>query len=230
MSEQVDDFLFASDVQRLLSEGQLDEAVLLGQQGVEAHPHYATGHLILGIAYLEAGQYEEARIELEEARRLDGPGPALLDALTVCYDNLGLTDLAEECRFLGDGHGPEPAKDEYEGGPEMVDERDDSLDPGDGELEKDAGFGSSFEIGDDAGSPEDALKELEALLEGAGSSLEGETVEEELSAGDDLQMEEEPPAVDDASSAEESPGGEDKSDLWKQILEQADAVEQPDEP
>ncbi len=223
MNESGDDLLFASDAQALLREGRLEEAVQLGREGVEAHPQYATGHLILGIAHLDAGQYEEARLELEEARRLDGPGPALLNALTVCYDSMGLTDLAKECRILGEGHGLEPSKDEYEGGPEMVEERDDSLDPGDGENEQNEGFGSSFEIGDDAGSPEDALKELEALLEGAGSSLEGETIEEEAPVGDDLQMVEEPPAEDDASSEAEAPAGDDKSDLWKQILEQAEA-------
>ncbi|MFC1628578.1 tetratricopeptide repeat protein [Gemmatimonadota bacterium] len=228
MNGMGDDLLFASDTQALLREGRFEEAVQLGREGVEAHPHYATGHLILGIAHLDAGQYEEARLELEEARRLDGPGPALLDALTVCYDSLGLTDLAEECRILGEGHGLEPPRDEFEGGPEMAEERDDNLDPGNGELEQNVGFGSSFEIGDDAGSPEDALRELEALLEGAGSSLEGETIEEEPPVGDDLSIGEEPPSDASVSPDAEAPAGDDKSDLWKQILEQADADEQPD--
>ena len=237
-----DDLLFAPDAQKLLREGRVEEAITLGQTGVAAHPHYSTGHMILGIAYLSARQYEEARLELEKALNLDGPGPALLDSLAVCYDGLGLIDRAEECRVLGEVHDLEPLRDEYEGGPEMDEERDDSLDPGDGELEQNVEFGSSFGIGDDAGSPEDALRELEALLDGAGSSLEGETIEEETSAvdelqvdeespaGDELQMDEESPAVDDAPPDAESPAGDDKSDMWKQIMEQAEAAEQPDEP
>ena len=230
MNGHGDDLLFAPDAQKLLREGRVEEAITLGQTGVAAHPHYSTGHMVLGIAYLSARQYEEARLELEKALKLDGPGPALLDSLAVCYDGLGLIDRAEECRILGEGHDLEPLRDEYEGGPEMDEERDDSLDPGDGELEQNAEFGSSFDIGDDAGSPEDALKELEALLVGAGSSLEGETIEEETPAGDDLPVEEEPPVEDDAPQDAESPAEDDKSDMWKQIMEQAEAAEQSDEP
>ena len=102
MNGHGDDFLFAPDAQKLLREGRVEEAITLGQTGVAAHPHYSTGHMILGIAYLSARQYEEARLELEKALNLDGPGPALLDSLAVCYDGLGLIDRAEECRVLGE--------------------------------------------------------------------------------------------------------------------------------
>ncbi|MFC1529852.1 hypothetical protein ACFL6R_03940, partial [Gemmatimonadota bacterium] len=153
-----------------------------------------------------------------------GPAPALLQALTLCYDGLGQTDLAAECRMLGEGFGQNPLMDEHEGGPEMVEERDDSLDPGDEELESGEGPRAMFEIGDEAGSPEEALKELEALLSGAGSSLEGETIEAVVSEDDDPVTVEEPAAVDDVPDEVESGEG-DKSELWAQILEQADDVE-----
>ncbi len=249
MSGSAGESLFAVKAQRLLREGEVEGALRLGREGVAIHPDYATGRLILGLTCLAAGELEEARSELEAARELDGPAPALLQALTLCYDGLGQTDLATECRMLGEGFGQDPLIDEYEGGPEMVEERDDSLDPGDEEVETDEGPRAMFEIGDEAGSPEDALKELEALLSGAGSSLEGEAIGEEASDGDDLSTIEVPadiggaaldedelltvevPADAGGAAPDEAPSEEeDKSELWAQILEQADVVEEVDSP
>jgi len=230
MNGGVGDVRFAVEAQRLLGEGEVEGALRLGREGVAACPEYATGHLILGLTLLAAGDLDEARSELETTWDMDGPAPALLQALTVCYDGLGLTDLATECRKQGEGFGQDPLKDDHEGGPEMVEERDDSLDPGDGELDSDEGPGSTFEIGDEAGSPEEALKELEALLEGAGSSLEGETIGEEVSEGNDLPTVEESTDTDGSAPEEAAPEDEDKSDLWAQILKQAEGAEGSDSP
>lgn len=226
--ELLSDFSFAPVVDSLLKAGRIGEASRLCEAGVKTHPYYATGHLLLGQTYLAADRLEEARTELEKTLELEGPTPALLDSLVVCYDELGLDELARDCQALSKELDPRPlTEDESEGEPEMVDERDDSQEPGSMEEHEpeDVTIGGSMEI-DDVGSPEDALKELEALLEGAGPSLEGE---EESAPPEPPPVAEEPEPAgaggDDLSAAEPAvPAGDEKSEMWKKIMEQADTT------
>lgn len=69
-------------------------------------------------------------------------------------------------------------------------------------------------------TPEDALRELEALLEGAEVPVEGE---EDTSSGPESM-----PGEEQEQAQEEAAGGEggEKAELWKKILEQADQVDE----
>jgi hypothetical protein len=107
----------------------------------------------------------------------------------------------------------------------MVEERADDLGPEDEIVEKpeEPGLDSTPDL-DDLGSPEDALRELEALLNGAGSSIEGDL--------DDMEPDETPLEAEEMEIEAEQ-AGEDgveedasKDDIWKKIMEQADAVEE----
>jgi tetratricopeptide (TPR) repeat protein len=233
------DLAFARRAQQLIRSGQEQAARELLETGVKAHPWYATGHLLLGRHYLAEARWEEARLELERALQLDGIYPATLEALAECYQRLGLSDLARGCRALGRDLDPRPLMSAEEE-PRMTDEHERIPEPPSGRPE-----GPEDE---EAAGAEDALAELEALLDGASSGLEGEEAAEEMTAAIPLETfeaaeefpaeipletfegaKEEPaetltPAGRDTEGEEESSGGEDRSDLWRKILEQAEQV------
>jgi len=241
----VADMSFAPAAEVLLLNGRVEEARTLCEAGVVAHPFYATGHLLLGRAYLAESRWDDARLELERALQLDGSYPAILENLAACYEQLGLTDLAQGCHALGRDLDPRPlTRDEDEGGPEMVDDLDKRSEEG-GEPEEESLEEVPGAVNlDDIGSPEDALKELEALLEGTDSSSESEEakaepVPEPVTEEVDLPAEEpeiepapEPAgAIDLDASLEggEPPAGEEedaeKAELWKKIMDQAEQAE-----
>ncbi len=167
-----------------------------------------------GQRLLETARVDQAREVLEQILAAEGPSPVLLDALVACYDKLGESELAGEFRSLVTDLDPRPlTRDEHEGGPAMTDEMERNNEPEKGEGAEEAeefSLDSALEL-DDTGDPAEALRELEALLQGAGTSLEG-----------DVTGEEEPEAGEPAPVS----GGEgDRSDIWKKIMEQAEAVE-----
>jgi len=174
-------------------------------------------------------RWEDARLSLEQALQLDGASPALLETLATCYDRLGLADMAHDCCALSRDLDPRPLTDEEnKGGPEMVEERANDREPG-GEEEQgpEEPREDIFTEGGDLGSPEDALKELETLLEGTGPSLESaeeQALEQPLPVGEETEevAGEEEPAV--AAEADD----DSKEDMWKKIMEQADAVTETD--
>ncbi len=219
--EMISDFSFAVAADALLEEGRVDEALQLTRRGVAAHPLYAAGYIVLARVHIEQKSWEAACEPLERALQLDGPTPALLEMLAMCYDESGQIDLALECRSLGRDHDMRPlTEEEHEGGPEMVDERADDLEPEDEIVEQpDEPKAEIVQELDDLGSPEDALKELEALLDGAGSSIEGDQGEDDL---EESPLESEKLEVTDEGAREDSS----KDDIWKKILEQADTVEE----
>jgi len=236
------DLVFGQQAERLEQEGQGDEARHLLEAGVVTHPWYATGHYLLGRRYLAESRWPEARLELERALQLEGSYPASLEALAVCYERLGLGDLARGCRALGRDLDPRPLTSAEEA-LEMTDEP--TREPG--------GTPEPEEAGKTEQSPEDALAELEALLEGASGGLEGTAtaeepvepaveepgatepeipvepaVEEPEATEPEIPVEPEAQMVDEAleveSGAPDTSGmsEEEKAAIWKKILEQAD--------
>lgn len=219
--EMVANRAFAPAAHALLEERRVNEALRLCSAGVAAHPFYATGHLLLGSIHMAEERWEEARLSLERALQLDGTSPALLETLARCYDELELADIANDCRALGRDLDLRPLTDEEnKGGPEMVEERANDREPGGEEEQGPEEPREDFPTGGDLGSPEDALKELETLLEGAGPSLEGA---EEQALEQPLPVDEGTEEVAEPAVAAEA-DDESKEDMWKKIMEQADAV------
>ncbi len=69
---------FARLAEGLRTEGRLDEAIQVCQDGLKARPLQLSGYLILGKVYIDAGRLEEAREQFESALRLD---PRCLSAM-----------------------------------------------------------------------------------------------------------------------------------------------------
>jgi hypothetical protein len=55
----------------LRTEGKLDEAIQLCQDGLRVRPYQLSGYLVLGKAYIDAGKLEEARQQFEDALKID---------------------------------------------------------------------------------------------------------------------------------------------------------------
>ncbi|MFC1543989.1 hypothetical protein ACFL4Y_01915 [Gemmatimonadota bacterium] len=226
----VADLSFAPAAENLLVNGRVEDARRLCEAGVVAHPYYATGHLLLGQAYLAESKWDEARLELERALQLDGTYPTTLEALAACYEQLGLTDLARGCRALGRDLDPRPPAPEEEGGPEMVDDSqqrsDEGQEPESSAQPSDEGMGLE---GLDAS--EEALRELEALLDSAGSSS-GE--EETPEVAEEEPVAEEPVeigAIDLGVEAEKEPAADEPVEIGAIDLgveaEEEPAAEEP---
>lgn len=69
---------FARLAESFRSEGRLDEAIQICQDGLKARPFQLSGYLVLGKALIDAGRLEEAREQFESALRLD---PRCLSAM-----------------------------------------------------------------------------------------------------------------------------------------------------
>ncbi|MFO7767428.1 MAG: hypothetical protein R6W82_00470 [bacterium] len=229
-----EDLGFAPAAEALLRNGRIEDARRLCEEGVRCHPWYATGHLLLGKTYMRGENWSDARAELERALQLDGAYPALLSDLAGCYEQLGLADLAVECRALGYDLDPRPLRDQEAEGPEPIgedgiEEEEEDVPPvqvpeeGDvpelvGEEEEEEieeaaaaleGMGEAEEL-----SEEDSLRELEALFEGASAGLEGfeeDRGQEDLTeGGPDVAEDHEP---EELAPEEESPEQREEGDL-----------------
>jgi tetratricopeptide (TPR) repeat protein len=62
-------FARLADIYR--SQGQVDKAIALCENGVKANPIYPTGHLLLGRCYFEMERVDEALVEFETVLKLD---------------------------------------------------------------------------------------------------------------------------------------------------------------
>ena len=71
-----------------------DEAYASFDRAVAAGPGFFQNHLTKGIAALRGGRFEEARLALVEADRLQPDSPQTLEMLAVAYQNLGDLDRA----------------------------------------------------------------------------------------------------------------------------------------
>jgi tetratricopeptide (TPR) repeat protein len=87
---------------------QLRELLAEGQQP-------ATAHLLLGAAAAAAGQWDEARVHLEQAYRLDSRLPALLNHLAWSLTQGEQPDLERACRLIEEAVRLAPGEPELRG-------------------------------------------------------------------------------------------------------------------
>ena len=88
--------LFAALADSLRKSGQLEEAISIAERGVEIHPRYLTGLLILGQAYQADGQYQKAIDQFNEVTRLNPENLVARKALAEIYDHQGHHEKAME--------------------------------------------------------------------------------------------------------------------------------------
>jgi len=66
-----DSLIFAQYADYLRKSGEIEEAIKILEKGIQKHPNYATGYLILGRCYKDKELYEPALAQLEKAYELD---------------------------------------------------------------------------------------------------------------------------------------------------------------
>jgi tetratricopeptide (TPR) repeat protein len=69
-----------------------------GRNAVELDPNFAAAHLILGEAYVQTGEYDEALTELRTAARLSGGNPLYLAQVAVA--NAAAGNRSEALRIV----------------------------------------------------------------------------------------------------------------------------------
>lgn len=87
---------FARLADHYCESGDIDKAISVGLQGVEANPDYSNGHLILGKCYLAKGDNESAQKSFEQALVIDRHHHGALKMLGETLAALGKTDEAME--------------------------------------------------------------------------------------------------------------------------------------
>ncbi len=87
---------FAYLAARLIEKKEYQEAIDLCRQGVQAHPQYAFGHYILGMAYYHLKNYNEAKKELELSLAHDAATPKGWEILSTVNEILNLSDDAND--------------------------------------------------------------------------------------------------------------------------------------
>ena len=80
-----DSLLFAQYADLLRKEGLLDEAIEIAEKGVDKHPEYATGFLVLGRCFKEKKAIEKAIKHLDTASKLDKQSILALKELSELY-------------------------------------------------------------------------------------------------------------------------------------------------
>lgn len=73
--------VFARLADELRLNGHVEDAVELLQQGIQFHPEYSSGHVVLGRCYLDLGALEDAREAFLRALALDSENIFVLKAL-----------------------------------------------------------------------------------------------------------------------------------------------------
>jgi len=80
---------FARLADAYLSLGEVDRAIEVCQKGIEVHPDYISGHVVMGKSYLAAGEYDKARGEFEKVLELDSQNLVALENLAKVCGNMG---------------------------------------------------------------------------------------------------------------------------------------------
>lgn len=99
----------AAQARKALGSGQVDKAILLGEQLVAANPQEAGYRAILGQAYLRAGRFESAAQALDDAMKLGDNSARTALGLALANSGMGRND--EAVAILGDWRDAIPAAD-----------------------------------------------------------------------------------------------------------------------
>lgn len=78
----------------LHKKNQLNKAIDAYKNAIELDPDYLSARYFLGVAYTNAGNYDEAITEYEKALKLSPDDPAIFTELGVTYRRKGLTEEA----------------------------------------------------------------------------------------------------------------------------------------
>jgi tetratricopeptide (TPR) repeat protein len=62
---------FGRVAEALMQQGRLDEAIQLCEEGIRRHPHYVTGHMVLGKCYLQKKLFDQAEKEFKRVLLFD---------------------------------------------------------------------------------------------------------------------------------------------------------------
>lgn len=74
---------FAPLAEALRKRGALEQATAVATSGITSRPEYLPGRLVMARIYIDQGQLESARDELEAALALDATHPVVLDTLAT---------------------------------------------------------------------------------------------------------------------------------------------------
>lgn len=85
LEKDPDSLLFAQYADLLRKEGLLEEAIEIAERGIEKHPEYATGFLVLGRCFKEKKGIEQAIKHLDTASKLDRQSILALKELSELY-------------------------------------------------------------------------------------------------------------------------------------------------
>lgn len=99
---------FAVEAERLLASGDVAAAVLLCDRGIQQYPDYATGYLMLAMAYLQDGNINSARSAARRGLRC-APGSTALQTMARLPESQSDHGVAKENQT--EGNVPETASD-----------------------------------------------------------------------------------------------------------------------
>ncbi|MBD3422349.1 MAG: tetratricopeptide repeat protein, partial [Chitinivibrionales bacterium] len=92
--------IFARLADAYRQRGDIPQAIELCQSGLEHHPEYVTGRIILGRCFLEQENLEEALLEFSRICHLDRKNPMALKMLAQIYAKKGLDEKAGDLYTL----------------------------------------------------------------------------------------------------------------------------------
>ena len=98
ISKDKDSVLFARLADRRLDNDEVEKAIQICEQGLQKHPYYITGHLVMAKCYLAASFKKEAKEELYRVLTFDPNNVVANRLLSVLLEEEGDNDSALEYR------------------------------------------------------------------------------------------------------------------------------------
>jgi len=98
ISKDKDSVLFARLADRRLENDEVEKAIQICEQGLQKHPYYITGHLVMAKCYLAASFKKEAKEELYRVLTFDPNNVVANKLLSVLLEEEGDNDSALEYR------------------------------------------------------------------------------------------------------------------------------------
>ena len=89
MEENPESRLFAALADSLRRAGEVREAISVAEAGVEKHPRYISGIVVLAQSYLDDGKHEKALEHFQQVIKMNPENIAAQRALAEIYDHLG---------------------------------------------------------------------------------------------------------------------------------------------
>ncbi|MBD3321526.1 MAG: hypothetical protein GF350_10575, partial [Chitinivibrionales bacterium] len=100
LDSNADSLIFSRLADSYRKQGDIQKAINISVGGLERHPWYVTGHIILGRCYLEQQNHQEAIQEFTQVCRLDRRNLIALKMLADIYSKQGMEDKAGDLYSL----------------------------------------------------------------------------------------------------------------------------------